>query len=89
MEKTLVLILTHKETLKNFYKKKLLTNYFKSVIINISKERKEKNMESLGLMVGKETVLFDVTTGEIISKERTEVLAYLKRNDGFYTLQVF
>lgn len=43
MEKTLVLILTHKETLKNFYKKKLLTNYFKSVIINISKERKEKN----------------------------------------------
>ena len=46
-------------------------------------------MESLGLMVGKETVLFDVTTGEIISKERIEVLAYLKRNDGFYTLQVF
>lgn len=93
MERTLVLILTHKETLKNFYKKKLLTNYFKSVIINISKERKEKIMEnimeSLGLMVGKETVLFDVTTGEIISKERTEVLAYLKRNDGFYTLQVF
>lgn len=35
--------MTHKETLKNFYKKKLLTNYFKSVIINISKERKEKN----------------------------------------------
>lgn len=56
------------------------------------KERKkimENIMESLGLMVGKETVLFDVTTGEIISKERTEVLAYLKRNDGFYTLQVF
>ena len=48
----------------------------------------ENFMESLGLMVGKETVLFDVTTGEIISKERTEVLAYLKRNDGFYTLQV-
>lgn len=46
-------------------------------------------MESLGLMVGKEIVLFDVTTGEIISKERTEVLAYLKRNDGFYILQVF
>ena len=70
-----------------------MTNYFKNVIINISKKRKEKNienfMESLGLMVGKETVLFDVTTGEIISKERTEVLAYLKRNDGFYTLQVF
>lgn len=42
MEKISVLILTHKETLKNFYKK-LLTNYFKSVIINISKERKEKN----------------------------------------------
>lgn len=39
-----VLILTHKETLKNFYKKKLLTNYFKSVIINISKERKEKKL---------------------------------------------
>jgi hypothetical protein len=56
------------------------------------KERKkimENFMESLGLMVGKETVLFDVTTGEIISKERAEVLAYLKRNDGFYTLQVF
>ena len=35
--------MTHKEILKNFYKKKLLTNYFKSVIINISKERKEKN----------------------------------------------
>lgn len=49
----------------------------------------ENIMESLGLMVGKETVLFDVTTGEIISKKRTEVLAYLKRNDGFYTLQVF
>lgn len=46
-------------------------------------------MKSLGLMVGKETVLFDVMTGEIISKKRTEVLAYLKRNDGFYTLQVF
>lgn len=60
-------------------------------MINISKERKrgKKIMESLGLMVGKETVLFDVTTGEIISKERTEVLAYLKRNDGFYILQVF
>lgn len=71
-----------------------MTNYFKSVIINISKRKKGKKimeniMESLGLMVGKETVLFDVTTGEIISKERTEVLAYLKRNDGFYTLQVF
>ena len=38
----------------------------------------ENIMESLGLMIGKETVLFDVTTGEIISKERTEVLAYLK-----------
>ena len=49
----------------------------------------ENIMESLGLMVGKETVLIDVTRGEIISKERTEVLAYLKRNDGFYTLQVF
>lgn len=49
----------------------------------------ENIMESLGLMVGKETVLFDVMTGEIISKERTEVLTYLKRNDGFYTLQVF
>ena len=49
----------------------------------------ENIMESLGLMVGKETVLFDVTTGEIISKERAEVLVYLKRNDGFYTLQVF
>lgn len=49
----------------------------------------ENIIESLGLMVGKETVLFDVTTGEIISKERIEVLAYLKRNDGFYTLQVF
>lgn len=42
MEKMLVLILTHKEILKSFYKK-LLTNYFKSVIINVSKERKEKN----------------------------------------------
>lgn len=62
--------------------------------MNVSNEREEKKimeniMERLGLMVGKETVLFDVTTGEIISKERTEVLAYLKRNDGFYTLQVF
>lgn len=67
-----------------------MTNYFKNVIINISKKKKGKKiMESLGLMIGKETVLFDVTTGEIISKERTEVLAYLKRNDGFYTLQVF
>ena len=67
-----------------------MTNYFKNVIINISKKKERKKiMESLGLMVGKETVLFDVTTGEIISRERTEILAYLKRNDGFYTLQVF
>ena len=58
-------------------------------LVNVRGIKPENIMESLGLMVGKETVLFDVTTGEIISKERTEVLAYLKRNDGFYTLQVF
>ena len=46
-------------------------------------------MERLGLMVGNETVLFNVETGEIISKSRKEVLGYLKRKDGFYTLKVF
>lgn len=49
----------------------------------------ENIVERLGLMLGKEPVLFDVTTGEIILKGRDEALAYLKRNDGFYTLQVF
>ena len=89
MEKALVLILTHKEILKSFYKITIDKLFYKCYNKYIKKKERKKIMESLGLMVGKETVLFDVTTGEIISKERSEVLAYLKRNDGFYTLQVF
>lgn len=46
-------------------------------------------MERLGLMVGNATVLFNVETGEILCETRKDILEYLERKDGFYTLQVF